>query len=379
MKKLIKNLSILATSLMMIGYANAEVRINGFANFTAGIAASDDSLYGFDDTVSFSEQSLFAIQVSGDINEKMSATGQIVARGEQDYEAGFEWAYITYAATENTSVSAGRIRMPLFQYSASLDVAYSYHWLVAPAAVYDVPFNNIDGVRIDYSSYAGDLEYTFQLTLGQVNNDFSLAGESGNLNIDNVAVLSGEFTYENWKMRGVYGTGKTTFDVPAINGAIAQLGQISPDLSNQLAATDDTGTFTGVSLSYDNFNWFVAAEYTIIDIEESFYPKESAYYVTAGFRSGKWTPFVTYESSNLNRDPKFVDQIAGFPAMLQVPLTQLIVGVQQSVIAEDNTTSVGVRYDLNTGVALKADVSKRSNELNDDEDTLLRLAVNYVF
>jgi hypothetical protein len=90
MKKLMSNLSILAASMMVIGHADAEVRVNGFANLTAGISASGDTLYGFTDRISFSEQSLFAIQVSGDINEKMTATGQIVARGSEDFEAGFE-------------------------------------------------------------------------------------------------------------------------------------------------------------------------------------------------------------------------------------------------------------------------------------------------
>jgi hypothetical protein len=379
MKKLMSNFSILAASMMVIGHADAEVRVNGFANLTAGISASGDTLYGFTDRISFSEQSLFAIQVSGDINEKMTATGQIVARGSEDFEAGFEWAYITYAATESTNVSAGRLRMPLFQYSASLDVAYSYHWVIAPQAVYNVAFNNIDGVRIDHSGYSGDWEYTFQAALGQINNDFILAEQPGNLNIDNVYVLNGELGYESWKFRGVYGAGKVTFDIPAINPALGQLGQISAELGDTLAAIDDTGTFAGASISYDNFNWFVAGEYTVVEIKDSFFPKETNYYVTAGFRTGKWTPFVTYEKSDLNNDPKFVDQIGAFPAPFQGPLTQLVVGIQQGVVAEDSTLSLGVRYDLDTGVALKADITKNTDDLEDVDNTLMRFAINYVF
>ena len=220
MKKLMTNLSILSASMMLIGHANAEIRINGFANLTAGITSSDDTLYGFTDRVSFTEQSLFALQVSADINDKMTATGQIIARGNDDFAAGFDWAYITYAATENTSISAGRVRLPLFQYSASLDVAYSYHWIIAPQSVYDVPYNNIDGIRIDHSGYSGDWEYTFQVALGQVSNDFELAGQPGRLEIDNVAVFNGELAYESWKIRGVYGSGKVSFDIPIINDAL---------------------------------------------------------------------------------------------------------------------------------------------------------------
>jgi len=379
MKKLMKNLSIVATCMLVIGQSNAEVRVNGFANLTAGISPSDESLYGFTDRVSFSEQSLFAVQISGDINNKMTATGQILARGSEDFEADFEWAYITYAATQNTSVSAGRLRMPLFQYSASLDVAYSYHWITAPQSVYNVSFNNIDGVRIDHTGYAGDWEYTFQVALGQIFNDFILNEQPGQITIDNVYLINGELAYESWKFRSVYAAGKTTFDLPAVEPALAQLAQISPALSNTLAANNDTGTFAGFSIAYDNFSWFVAGEYTMVGLEDSFFPDQTSYYLTAGFRNGKWTPYITYEKSDLNSDPKFLDQISGFPAQLQVPLTQLVVGIQQSAVSEDSTLSLGVRYDYDNGVALKADITKTTDDIGTDDNSLMRFAVNYIF
>lgn len=379
MKKLMTKLSIMAVTLVTVGYANADVRINGFANLTGGITSTDADVYGYTDRVSFSEQSLFAIQISGDINDKMTATGQIVARGDDDFSADFEWAYITYQATDSTSVSAGRLRMPLFQYSASLDVAYSYHWVVAPQSVYDVSYNNIDGLRLDHSGYAGDWEFGFQVTFGQIENDFVLAGQPGEITVDNVGVLSGELAYENWKFRGVYATGKVGFDLAAVNPALAQLEQISSELSNTLAVENDSGSFSGLSISYDNFNWFAASEYIVVDIEDSFFPQQTAYYATAGIRNGKWTPFVTYEKSDLNEDPKFLDQVSGFPDPVQGPLTQLIVGIQQAARTETSTSTLGVRYDLDTNVALKADISRETNDLTDEDDTLVRFAVNYIF
>mmetsp|Transcript_56938 Transcript_56938/g.180152 ORF Transcript_56938/g.180152 Transcript_56938/m.180152 type:complete len:392 (-) Transcript_56938:919-2094(-) len=379
MKNLNKSLSVVAVAVLATFQAQADLRINGFANLTGGITSSDDSLYGYDDRVSFGSQSLFAIQVSGDINDKMTATGQLVARGNDSYDANFEWAYITYQTSDNTSVSAGRLRMPLFRYSASLDVGYSYHWVVAPQSIYAVPFNNIDGVQVDYSGYSGDLEYTFQVTAGKIENEFTLGGANGNLEIDNVISLTGEFTYENWKFRGVYATAKATFDIPDLDGPLSLLAQISPELSNKLNANDDTGIFYGLSLEYDSYDWFVAAEMTGIKIDQSFYQDESNFYITAGIRTGKWTPFITYEKSDLNDGPKFLSDIGGFPAPFQPALTQLVVGIQMPAISEDNTLSAGVRYDLDTNVALKADVVKFTNDISEEEDTLLRFAINYVF
>jgi hypothetical protein len=379
MIKLNKNLSVIAVAVLATFQAQADIRINGFANLTGGITSSEDSLYDYDDNIGFASQSLFAIQVSGDINDKMTATGQLVARGSNDYSADFEWAYITYQTSDNTSVSAGRLRMPLFKYSASLDVGYSYHWVVAPQSVYGVPFNNIDGVRFDYSGYTGDLEYSFQFTTGNIDSEFTLAGASAALVIDNVVAITGDFAYKNWKFRGVYATGKVNFDIPDLEPAFTQLSQLSASLSDKLQSSDDSGIFYGGSIEYDVFDWFVAAEYTGVEISDSFYPDEVNYYVTAGIRTGKWTPFITYEKSDLNNGPKFLSEISGFPAAFQPGVTQLVVAIQQPAVAEDNTISVGVRYDLDTNVALKADIVKRTNDINDKEDSLLRFAVNYVF
>src|SRR5690606_23954394 len=96
----------------------------------------------------------------------MTATGQLVARGSNDYDPDFEWSYMSFAATDKLSISAGRLRLLLFSYSASKDVGYSYHWIATPSSVYDVPFNNLDGIRLDYSTYAGDWEYNTSLSAG---------------------------------------------------------------------------------------------------------------------------------------------------------------------------------------------------------------------
>lgn len=379
MIKFTTKLAMTSIAIMTAFNAQADMRINGFANLTGGIASSDDSLYGYDDNISFSSQSLFAIQVSADINSKMTATGQLVARGNEDFQAGFEWAYISYEISDNSSISAGRLRLPLFRYSASLDVGYSYHWVVAPQSIYDVTFNNIDGVRYDYSGYTGDLEYLFQVTAGKIDTAFTLGGSPGNLTVNNVISLTGDFTYNNWKFRGVFAQGETTFDINDLAPVFDQLGQISPTISDSLDANEDNGIFYGGSVEYDAFDWFVAAEYTAVEVEDSFYPDEDNYYITAGIRTGKWTPFITYEVGEANKAPKFLDQVSSVPAPFQPAVTQILVGVQQNVASEDSTLSLGARYDLGTNVALKADISRNTNEVDDTDRTLVRFSVNYVF
>jgi len=369
----VKKLLTIAALTASTFTAQAEVRINGFANLIGGITSSDESLYGYQDKISFSEESLFAIQVSGDINDKMTATGQIVARADNDYKAEFEWAYITYAANDNLSISAGRLRLPLFKYSASLDVGYSYHWVNAPKSVYDVPFNNIEGLRVDYSNYSGDWEYNLQFAAGNYyteTEEFSLEGED-------VLAITAEAQNEGFKVRAVAGRNKSTFIVPALEPVFAGIEPfISAELLQDLRHKDSTGIFLGLGLEYDAYDWFISSEVTSIDSESSFLQEDIAYYVTAGMRLGKFTPSLTYEAKESDDTMKFADQVSQLPASLQGAIAVL-----GDVFADDEETlTLGLRYDMDTNVALKGDISKHSDNLNKSNDaTLIRVGVNYVF
>ncbi|MEP1551879.1 MAG: porin [Paraglaciecola sp.] len=370
MKKLLTIAALTATTFA----ANAEVRINGFANLIGGISNTEGSPYGYGEDIGFTEESLFAIQISGDINEKMTATGQIVAKGEDGYTPSFEWAYMTYSATDNLSISAGRLRLPLFRYSSSLDVGYSYHWVNAPQAVYDVPFNNLDGIRLDYSNYAGDWEYNIQLAYGAYDTDTDVYNIVGN----NTIVASAELTYEWLKLRGVWGTGESSLNLYALEDSLATLEQVLPaDLYDLYAYEEDNGYFVGFGVEVDRFDWFVSAEITSVDTPDSYLREDMAYYVTAGLRLGKFTPSITYEAKESEEDFKYVDQISALPS---AELQATLYGIQTLFDDDSKTITLGLRYDYDTNIALKADVSKYTDDLNEDNDaTLVRFAVNYVF
>jgi hypothetical protein len=368
-KKLLTIAALTATTFT----AQAEVRINGFANLIGGITSSDETLYGYNDKMSFSEESLFAVQISGDINDKMTATGQLVARADNDYKAEFEWAYITYNASDNLSMSAGRLRLPLFKYSASLDVGYSYHWVNAPQTVYNVPFNNIEGVRMDYNNYVGDWEYNIQLAYGTLDNSNETFIFTGN----DVVVFTAEVQNEGFKARGVIGRGKNTLTVYSLEPVLAAIAPfISPELLNNLKLEDDTGAFLGLGLEYDAYDWFVAGEVTSVDTEDSYLTEDIAYYATAGIRTGKFTTSITYEVKESDEALKFADQINTLPASLQGTIAIL-----ESAFADDQKIiTLGLRYDVDTNVALKTDISKFTDGLNEANDaTLVRVGVNYVF
>lgn len=328
MKELnMKNIKYAATALTLalapLYSANAEVKINGFANLVAGVTSSQDTLYGYEDSFSFSQESLFALQITGDIASDITATAQIVARADEDYSASFEWAYLSYAASDNTQITLGRFGLPLFRYSASLDVGYTYHWVNAPQAVYNVPANNIDGLGIAYSNYTDDWEYTLQLSAGSINSDL---GDGNSFEGKNVVVASAEIQNDWLLLRGVHGVAKSTFTIAQLGPLFESLDQAGlSGLSNDLALVEDTGTFTGFGVEVNVDNWFVSSEIIEMDFEQSAFPTDEAFYVTTGIRLGKFTPSITYE--RLKNDPddiKFLDQITALPE----PFMSQLIGFQ---------------------------------------------------
>ena len=388
--KYTKALLTLAVAASFSASSLAEIRINGFGNFNAGITSTEDSFLGYDDTVDFSNQSLFALQVSGDIGEKFSATAQVLARGNEDYSPEFEWAYLNYEINDNWSAQAGRLRLPLFSYSDSLDVAYSYHWVTAPSTVYNVPFNNIDGLKIVNTTSFNNWDLNTSLSVGQYKGTSFGADIIG----QNAVLLSAQLSNMEWTFRGVVGRATTTLDLTKSdledgqflgNGFNAIEAAGFTELADNLRVDEDSGEFYGMSFMYDNMEYFFGGEATSIRLTNTFANDDDAFYVTAGARFNKWTPSITYERFESNGDVKFADQIAAIsasalPIETAQGLSAIAIGAQMAQLEDYDVVTATLSYDLDAGIALKGDVSKVSHENNDALDaTLLRLGVNFVF
>ncbi len=388
--KLNKLTLALLSAVSFAGASHAEIDINGFGNVVGGITSSDDQVLGFNDTIDFSNDSLFALQVSSDISDKLSATAQIISRGEDDFDASFEWAYITYNISPSVTFNAGRFRLPLFAYSSSLDVGYTYHWITAPSVVYDVPFNNLDGVKLGKTGYVSGWDYSLDIAFGTFKGETLGADNNG----DNTSLVSGQISNDSLTLRAVYGRATTTLDLTKSSddvGLALGLGFESIEaagfagLADSLRVEDDTGEFVGVSAMYDNYDFFVGGEYTEVSVDNNFSNDDEAFYITAGARFGKWTPSLTYEKFESSGDIKFMDDIAqlsnsGLPAETIASLSGVAIGSQLAQESDYDIITAALRYDLDAGIAVKFDVQRLSDNVDDTQDgTLARMALNFVF
>ncbi len=384
MKKKVLVLALL--SCFAAGSVSADVSINGFASIKGGMATSKDKpLYGYDDDLDFKNESLFALQIKSDLGDKLSVTGQLMGRGSKDFDVGFEWAFISYELTENTRLNAGRLRTPLFKYSDFRDVGYAYDWLRVPQGVYGLNFNNIEGISLYRTAQLGDFDSTLQLIAGRFDGMLRLSGQDVSGEINNLAGLSWEVSKGNFSGRAAYFVGKISVDINNIplaeNFNVGNLFNAFNSIGlNQIVKSidvvEESGTFTGLGVTYDNGIWVLNTEFTQVEASDSFIAERQDYFISVSRRFNSITPYILYEvTDHTSRDEIYTPFLNTLPAQLLAPL-QGLVGSQTR---DAKTWNIGARYDFHPSAAFKVQYSSEDNNTSGVRSGLIAVGIDLVF
>lgn len=322
---------LMLLGVFISGTSYAEINISGFASINAGKVLSGSgvpqygveptfladypNVSGYTEDLSFSPESLIGIQVSGDLGEGLSVTGQIVARGVNDFDANFEWAYISYEINDNWTVQAGKKRLPLFYYSDFFDVGYAYVWMRAPADNYTWQVFNYEGINLLYSGSIGEWGVSANVYAGKEDDD------------DN-KLLSDFFfqkpTREIWEdmLGGVLSLSHDWLElrVTHMQYTNKRFRSGEPVLWDGKDSRD--GKFYGLAANFDFGDFFVLSELNRLDLDGNL----DTYMISAGYRFDAITPYVMF--SDFEQEGE---------------------GDTES----HNTFAVGVRWDFHPSAALK--------------------------
>ena len=378
MKKSLLTLAL--TAALPLASAHAEFTFNGFANIVAGKTSSGDSLFGYDDDINFKEDSLFALQTSADLGDGLSMTAQIIARGEDDWDAEFEWAYLTYNINEQTSVLVGRQRAPLYMYSEYLDVSYAMPWISVPDDVYVTLFSKFDGITLNRQFAFDNFEGSIQLFSGSESTDVEIVGDDIETDFDsiygvNLSLSNGWLTFNT-----AYAT--TQLTVP--DSRVDVLGNFWLEqpgfefVANEITVDDDTLTFgeVGIQIEYDN--WLFISEYTHQDYEEMTLDKQEAFYATIGYRFDEVLVHATFTKLESEVNSVQNDLPEATTALLaeQIADTRALVNFRKQ---DSSTYSIGARWDFHESAALKVEFTEQDDKLTDQSTQLVRTAIVTVF
>jgi len=378
MKRLLA-LGILA-ALAATSTAAQSVQITGFGQMVAG-TVSDGTTFpgtGYDSDWDFKDESLFALQVRGDLNEQWSATAQIVARGRDDFDPEFAWAYVGWNGGNGWSAKLGRQRVPFFRYSDFLEVGYAYPWLRPPHAVYNATFSNYDGASASYSFGSGDWFSNVGVVGGKNEDSLTISNLPATQELGSLVGIYADTTYADWlTLRASYLQADVSVDAQAINPLLTALrGNGFANVAEAVDFTEDHGRFIGLAAEVNKGNWLLIGEWTDTKIDDAYYADRTQYYITGGYRFGAWMPSVTWARRDNEAKPGIVALLPNVPPL--AGLRAATAGVVLSEALDATYWSYGLRWDVATNVALKADYTQYTNDTpaSADADSL---AVGVVF
>jgi hypothetical protein len=364
-----------------------DFNFSGFLSVGGGMVDDENGpAYGGYDEEDFTiDNNLLGVQISSDVSDKVTATVQLTARSENDYEVDAEWAYLSWQATENSKIRAGRLRTPFYMYSDFLDVGYAYAWISPPQEVYYLPFNNVNGVDFYTANTLGIFDTTLQAYFGgfddelDLNND-GFAEEAKTRNQMGVAATLGK---DWWTLRAAYHKADLWVDVTGVSLGANTIGDFAGILTslgfganaNNLLVEEDSVTFAEVGLNIDTGRFVAAAEYVEFEADDALFSKNKRGYVMGGVRFGEWLVHLTASQS---KDEASHPE-AGIPV---APQTAPLIGALQAVAAsqaiERDVITVGTRWDVTSGTALKFQIDDVDDE-NQGDQKVFSVALQTVF
>ena len=241
---------------------------------------SVEQFQGAGKTLDFGVDSKLGIQGSAVFSNGVTLTAQALGarRNGEEFDAGFEWAYMQYTGIDGLDLKGGRVVLPSFLVSDSRLVGYATPWLrVSPLVYAMMPLSHVDGEQVTLRHAFGPAVVSGQFTYGNASGvtanqskldlgglgvyyePSSAEGESRNIHGLNLALEWGDWTFRVSQV-----SDNTTLALKTGTPApLVAFGYPDPT-SSPLSFKD---TFQEVGLQYDNGTVVVMAWENYVDPE----------------------------------------------------------------------------------------------------------------
>jgi len=377
-----KKILVIALStfcLMFTAYGQAEITFQGFASFVGGATLDSDETYlDYINKLEYDNDSLYALQASSNLGDGLTVTGQIIARGAENYQPEFEWMYASYNLTPTLNMKIGRVRTPFYMLSEYLEVGYTYQWIRPPKEVYAASITNMDGVSFLYNMPIGNIDSQYMITIGN-RQDFSDDPTATVSDYKPLIAANAQFEFGAYTTKLIYTQGDITFKSPAIDGATAAL---STDTAfAKYAVIENTPvTFTGFAFIWDVSPLAVMFEYAHIGFDPLIFAADETRMLAAFTYSLNDANAVTYSWSSNEKESD-----SGLAAKLDsananFATHQAVVnGSLAALDSEVTTHTLGYRHDFHDSAAAKIEFISTEDSVKDTEATLVRFGIDMLF
>jgi hypothetical protein len=295
-------------------------------------------------------------QLTATFSPQWSAVAQVVSQQSYDnsYRPDIAWADVKYQITPDFNARLGRILLPNFLDSDFRNVGYAKPWVRSPVELYGTePLTYDDGIDLSYRLHLGAVTST---VVGNYGLNYSInfpGGESANARTP--WGIFDRTEYGSWLLNLSYVGARLSFEPPILLfDALRQFGPQGVALANKYDFVNKRGDIVSFGASYDPGKWFAMAEWSQVNTR-SFVGLSTAWYVSAGYRLAKFTPYLTYAAVKQARTSDPGLSVAALPAFLAGPATALNTGLNDILASRpvQRTLSAGVRWDFAKNLDLK--------------------------
>ncbi|WP_395342002.1 hypothetical protein PN836_020615 [Ningiella sp. W23] len=336
-----------------------DFEFSGFARVVAGYYDQDDSvLRSYTNELEFGEDSLIALRGDYSISDSLSIVAQGLLHSSELRDSGLQWLYLDYSPSRSFSLKLGRQRIPFFQYSDVIDVGFAYPQVTLPVAMYsDFLFTEFDGLLGRYNFGTSYFSGYAEAYYGGYEGNINIFSQDISADVTNVGGVVFEARKGKLTLRASHHQGDADVRQESLEGFAQVLKQFGFTKTADSLRINDQASIQQIGFAYEDLDYFVRAEHMIITSDAFLVSKRRASYITAGINHYPFTYHVTaaYGKAVLDDPPnelRFginpqIDALtAGFNAILDgIPPDQ------------GHQYTIGVRYDIKTNLALKAEVS----------------------
>ncbi|MDP1525172.1 MAG: hypothetical protein Q8M20_05145 [Rhodocyclaceae bacterium] len=357
--------------------ANDRLRVSGFGTlgYTADnnrdiYATRDISQLPNDDYrtgANWLMDTRVGLQLEYKPHEQLDLVAQVVARDhfKADLDSTTELAYLAWHPRPQLDLRLGRIPYDAFLMSDHRNVGYAYTWVRPPMEFYGwIPIFSLDGADANYQWRSGDASWDVKAQLGksQLWVPVNSGRDGGYLfKANNLAALSLTRQTSLWRVKLAHSRFTSGNPLAALAPLHAGLDAVAaaaiPGVSAEAAELREEVDFYKAKISYTTFGavyddntWVVQAELGVSTSTKEIVPSNRMAYASVARRFGDWTPFVVW---SVSRPQAGVRQAANNWGGSNATVRDPAIFLANSMRINQETVSLGVRWDLHTQAALK--------------------------
>ncbi|QEP42354.1 hypothetical protein D5085_03915 [Ectothiorhodospiraceae bacterium BW-2] len=310
--------------------------------------------------------SRLGVQLSYRIDSRFEAVGQLSLRPQHQItlKSSTELAYLRWQMTPRFQLRLGKVGYAAYLMSDHRNLGYGYSWLRPPPEYYGwAPIYSVLGVDASWSLYQGTTHWELRLQGGGEDMVVPWGDESWDIAYRDLQTLTLSRIDRHWTLKlglsryGVDNEPRIMQPVLAGLQEVARLGVAGVSGESQwlydgLNYDAIKQRYGSLGVLYDSGRWFAQGELGVVDASARGGINANMGYVAAGHRFGLWLPYAIfgYARSEPIYEAQY-DWAVVDPDL--VSLQQVAVTTINALRIEQQTLSIGTRWDFQPQMALK--------------------------